>query len=129
MKPFDLQKALAGEPVVTRDGKGVTIFNIKSAHPTHPVIDERIGIVEHFALRWTKEGKYSTGSNDCGLDLFMAPVKRQEWVNIYLSRDAECGKYRVGTDVFPSEGDAELIGRVAPENNFVKSVLIREWEE
>lgn len=124
LKPFDLEKALAGESVVTRDGQPIKIISANSDHPTHKVIGERIGDYRHYALRWTHDGTYNIGKDKISLDLFMAPVKRQEWGNIYSIEDST--EYAIGTS-FSSEELAIKAGIAS--SKYIKTVLIREWEE
>jgi hypothetical protein len=78
MKPFDLQKALAGEPVITRDGRPVKIAGYnKDAREGSSIA----GWVGGRILCWYTNGSYSTDFT-CkhGYDLFMAPTERKEWV-------------------------------------------------
>ena len=77
MKPFDLKAALAGEPVVTRDGRKVlSVHQFKNQTYTRNVYFEVLdtqGVISVFNV-------YPNGS-DVGiafpknLDLFMAPKK------------------------------------------------------
>lgn len=131
MKPFDLEKALSGQPVITRDKMTITIFTACSSHLTHPVVGERVEIQDHFALRWTIEGRYGTGTDDSRLDLFMAPVKKQEWANIhyYLDKTRTTGQGYTIDEGFESEEAARKHVERYGVPNYVKSVLIREWEE
>lgn len=97
MKPFDLEKALAGDPVVTRDGREVTslhLFDCEGyAHPLMGVCDGQI-------LSWTKDGGYFDPTNYHINDLFMKSKTVVKWVilkkngywNCYDSKDkAELG--------------------------------------
>lgn len=68
MKPFDLQKALAGDPVVTRDGRKVTeVVHMKTARENESIVFVASGLC------------YATHLNgiidtfDSANDLFMAP--------------------------------------------------------
>lgn len=82
MEAFDLQKALAGEPVITRDGRPVKIAGY---NPDANNNSNVIGWVGKEYQCWYSNGWYlPTKGHD--LDLFMAPkpkVKREGWVNIY----------------------------------------------
>lgn len=90
-------------------------------------------------LAETKPGfEYYLVLNDDGTDcyekqrLFMTPVKREEWVNIhyYLDKSLPTGQsYFIDNAVFGSEKDAQDHIDVMAPPNYVKSVLIREWEE
>ena len=87
MKPFDLVKALAGAPVVTRDGRKVEqlakftpngcIYLVGVLRDRSPNGDD---------LEWWRSDGSSIGNGDEHLDLFMAEpekVKREGWVRIY----------------------------------------------
>lgn len=83
MKPFDLEKALAGAPVVTRIGEEVTqvvFFNASTTFPVRAVID---GTIYSYTTAGARVllASASSGGND--LDLFMAPVKKVAYINVY----------------------------------------------
>lgn len=94
MKPFDLQKALAGEPVITRKGrKVVRIAHFPEAHEMHRVV----ALVEGDLIPITHdEGGRNLSYNSTLHDLFMAPKKVTVWV-VALSGDeshgTRCGGY------------------------------------
>lgn len=78
MKPFNIEAALRGEPVVTRNGREVTqitLFDIDGDYPVAGVIDKN-------RFEFSTNGKYLVGQ-DTERDLFMAPKKRIVWVNFY----------------------------------------------
>lgn len=81
-KPFDLEKAKAGNPVVTRDGRKVRILctDLKHNIPIIAAIDEGDGTES--VLPYTKNGEYCF-YDESEHDLFMAPVKKTYYVNIY----------------------------------------------
>lgn len=64
-KPFNLEKALAGEPVVTRDGREVKDLH-KSAFNLYPIR----GYVDGMNLLFSIKGEFVIGMND-KFDLFM----------------------------------------------------------
>lgn len=69
--PFDLKRALAGEPLVTRDGRKVTSFSINCDHdyPYRARINED-------SLIFTSAGSYYDDGRKNEFDLFMAaPAK------------------------------------------------------
>ena len=117
LKPFNLEKALAGEPVVTRDGRQVTdiaIFNsLNDERNTFAVIDGQF-------YQFTKNGKYSRYENmDYCLDLFMTPkiIKKSGWLNVYPNNT-------VGFLVHPTKEIADIHMR----NNRMTCAYF-EWEE
>lgn len=70
-KPFDLQKALAGEKVVNRSGKEIKGINWTK----YPIEDA-------YRDTYTLRGKLVDGT-DSLYDLFMAPKTKTVWINIY----------------------------------------------
>ncbi|HDR9003039.1 TPA: hypothetical protein QDA99_006598 [Burkholderia vietnamiensis] len=81
MKPFDLEAAKRGEPIVTRDGRSVVfVAHDPSFTETHRVIVRVEGTGSPRC--YLESGAYYKGdTND--LDLFMAPRKRTVYVNVY----------------------------------------------
>jgi hypothetical protein len=93
MRPFDLEKALAGAPVCTRSGDPVTQltpFTITSSYSLRGVIDGEL-------FAWTLDGKYKYIDHEW--DLFMAPIKKTGWV-------ARRGDIRVSMWLFGTKGAA-----------------------
>jgi hypothetical protein len=81
MKPFDLEKALAGEPVVTRDGNPVTQLIKFEA-----IVEDGYllyGVVNNKIRNFLESGKYDKTFESHSLDLFMAEPER--WVNVYFN--------------------------------------------
>ena len=98
MKPFNLEKALAGEPVVTRDGIPATDFHYfereKSVFNVCALVDGIVG-------RFTADG-YSHTDNMS--DLFMAPARRTMWGVLY--RSDYTGGLHLLPDIYPTEEKA-----------------------
>ena len=79
MKPFNLAAALAGAPVVTRDGtQFIDIRHFPSISNPY-----KLAGVNKGSVRLIMED----GTNSDGSYLFMAPVKRTVWVNMYRNED------------------------------------------
>ena len=105
MKPFNLEQAKAGAPVCTRNGQPVRIvcYTLKG-HKKYSILAlvENTDGVES-AVNYTLSGHKSLYS-DTGLDLMMASVKREGWVNLYT-----CHSGATATDqcaLYPSETEA-----------------------
>jgi hypothetical protein len=81
MEKFDLERALAGEPVCTRNGKDVTHLTFFDVDSRHQVV----GVVEKSLIRWTKKGYCFDVSHISEHDLFMKPKEKVIWVNVYKS--------------------------------------------
>lgn len=104
MKPFDLEKALAGHPLSTRDGRKVLDFHyFKDAYQDYKIY----GLVENadksnFLESYSIDGKCN-GSEDNPRDLFLVTTKKTYWVNVY--RDGE----RINTGLaYESEEEAKI---------------------
>lgn len=121
LKPFDLEAAKAGAPVVTRDGKPVRIvcFDAKGSQPL-------LGLIEwgrdEMACRYSANGEYLNGkSNDHNL-VMKATVKRNGWLNLY--RIGGMVRAADGGCIYKTKADA-LDNRAA---DYVATVPV-EWEE
>ena len=100
MKPFDLEKALAGELVVTRDGNPVTQlikFEAKEERDGYVLY----GVVNNKIFTFLDSGKYDRTFESHCFDLFMAEPER--WINIHF--DPKDGHIFYGV-VYQSETDA-----------------------
>jgi hypothetical protein len=78
MKPFNLDEALAGKPVITRNGKPFTMagYNEKARDGQNIA-----GWVDGTLMCWHHDGSYSTQFYDTHeYDLFMASTERKEWI-------------------------------------------------
>lgn len=75
MKPFDLEAAKRGEPIVTRAGQTVTfIAHVPGAQPGYQVVVLNPGRVP---VGYHKNGTYSALGLESRKDLFMAPEAPQ----------------------------------------------------
>lgn len=138
MRPFDLEKALAGSKIIDECGhigeyKFTNLYNGIKTHLFQFAVNDN----EDQAIISYKEGRgwlHGLGSRayEFEANICMAPVKRQEWVNIHYVLDKGCpnGQYYVVDDhTFKSEQDAIKFVEENGLANYMKSVLIREWEE
>jgi hypothetical protein len=78
MKPFNLERALAGDPVVTRGGRPVTQLTIFKDVDQDPLV----GMLDRSIRNWKITGRYLDGYEH-PYDLFMTSTKRGGWMNIY----------------------------------------------
>jgi len=80
VKPFDLQRAIAGEKLVTREGKEVTEFHhFKTVSGSYPCT----AVVNGERSAYTLAGHFNRSQHPHCDDLFMAAKKRTVFVNIY----------------------------------------------
>lgn len=99
MKPFDLQKAMAGDPLVTRDGRAARFIVYV------PELDKNCRVIVRVnddprVKDFSEEGRYWGESAPSPLDLFMAPKKRTVWLNFWKDNGLKC-------TVFESEDGAK----------------------
>lgn len=121
MKPFDLKAALAGALVVTKSGKSLAwLAHDPGANNSCRVLGRING--QAFHCGWSEDGICSL-NNDL-MNLFMAPVKREGWVNIFAS-DYSPTKTSAG-DVHMTKEDALKAG--GGSSRYIATVRI-EWEE
>ena len=82
MKKFNLEKALVGDAVVTRDGKNVKVFFVSDKGDLYP-IKGVVDINTYWEIQtWDKEGLYHNTANPNNMDLFMKPVKKKLYIAI-----------------------------------------------
>lgn len=115
LKPFDLEAALAGAKVVTRDGrKASEIVVFRTADTQYPVSTVIHGTIYSHSI----DGLYFGRANS-DLDLFIAPKTHYGWLNIYRNdKTQSCGMLHMSRE---EADDNECENRVA---------CIRiEWEE
>ena len=123
MKPFNLEAAKAGAPVVTRDGRPARIVCFDRKGTDWPIIALTDNGDNEALHGYTLDGNlYFVGP--CHGDLLMAPVKKDGWVNLYRSKDG--GVYS-GRGVFSSETDAKDAASVC--STPVLATVRVEWEE
>lgn len=120
LKPFNLEKALAGEKVVTRDGRNVVeIVKLSKAVGSQSVIAVK------------EDGNWASYSSDgyswaegslLDNDLFMAPTKKQGWMNIYSSHT--CNVMAGGGNIYKTYQEA-----VENSMDGLITTVMVEWEE
>ena len=84
MIKFDLEKALAGDKVITRDGREVTqLHKFDVGVEFLPVV----GVINYELKYWDMDG-ISQANGASFYDLFMAPKKLSGFVNVYTNGDS-----------------------------------------
>lgn len=84
-KPFDLEAAKKGAPIVDRCGHPVEfVTHLADAKPVPKIVVMTSGRVPAFMK---EDGRYYTASDkDSPFDLFMAPVETTMYVNVYRTK-------------------------------------------
>ena len=125
MRDFNLELAKQGYLVCTRDGRPVRLLDFDYKGDDEPIVaiiinpsngKERL---ETYSIdgTWDKHN-----SLDSGLDLMMAPVKHEGWVNIY--RDG--GWFGTSVKVYQTKEGA--IKEAINDKTYIGTTKI-EWEE
>jgi hypothetical protein len=83
LEKFDLEKALNGAKVVTRDGREVKELTKFEGLKDYPLA----GIVDSQLHTWTTQGLISLHLGECRADLFLAVETKRVYVNVYILHD------------------------------------------
>jgi len=89
MRKFNLERALAGDKVVCRDGSKV--IELKYFDNSHRG-QRLVGIVEDSdgdidICWWNDQGRFINFESEAEYDLFMAPTEKTYYVNVYRRSD------------------------------------------
>lgn len=117
MKEFNLEEAIAGKPIVTRDGKKVLDFhyfedvNLKIHHPITVLIEGSIRLDSY-----TRKGTYYTSGISLN-DLLMYEEPKTYYANVYKHPSGRpyTGHY------FES---LEELKQIIPPSNYIKTIEI-----
>lgn len=78
--PFDLSRAIAGDPLCTRDGREVTEFKyFETCNEAQPIVAAIAGSIENYYI----DGIWLHDRKESNSDLFLAPVLTERWQNVY----------------------------------------------
>jgi hypothetical protein len=98
LKPFNLERALAGDPIVTRDGRKVTeIYYFKTCTEVNCIVC----IIDGEKLCYRINGEWSIQEHK--LDLFMAPKTKK--VYFYINKHSIDGKHYYVTNADTDDFD------------------------
>jgi len=106
MKPFNLDEALAGKPIITKDGQKVTELTRFSLTQKNCLI----GVIDKTLYSWTIDGKF-TSRDESGMDLFMAPESKFLWINLWQQLH-ENGNYKTTVHTREDLADLEIENNV-----------------
>ena len=118
LKPFDLEKAKAGKPVCTRDGRKARIicFDRISGDDVYKIVACVTAFDGDFeeVLSYRIDGYIVDSQNPKDEDLMMLPEKKEGWVNVY--------KNQIHDTPESAEGGHKGI------TDYIKTIRV-EWEE
>jgi hypothetical protein len=81
LEKFDLEKALNGAKVVTRDGREVLELTKFKNIKDYPLV----GVLNNEIYAWTIEGYYVDGFEEDDANLYIEGKVQSVWVNVYKS--------------------------------------------
>jgi galactose mutarotase-like enzyme len=117
LEKFDLEKALNGAKVVTRDGREVTQLTKFEARDSW----ELYGVVDGKVCEWFSNGIYA-GPHNPNNDLFLAVEPQRIWVNAYHHN----GKLWLGGAQYNSPTRAKLMAGISTNMNYIKTIEITD---
>jgi len=123
MEKFNLERALAGDPVITRDGRDVTQlvkFDTPIPNSIFALVTSLRSTEQNpckIVHNWYNNGSYSQEKSS-DLDLFMKPKENAIWVNVYKDHD---GKLFTGYG-YDSEKEAKEATGIYPKIRTIKIV-------
>ena len=79
-KEFNLEEALNGAKVVTRDGREVTQLVKFESVGNYPLV----GVLSGRVSNWTIEGMFRQDIKESEADLFLVVKPKSVWVNVYV---------------------------------------------
>jgi hypothetical protein len=98
MKPFDLDKALAGHPIVYRNGDKPKEWHYFKESKDQPITTiNKAG----YPLFHNNDGSYSIDKKSHAYDLFLAPKEETLWFVVWKTKNE-----LVGTSTFHTEAGA-----------------------
>jgi hypothetical protein len=107
MKPFNLEEALAGKPVITRDGKEARMI-YQSLVNEKPLLCSVYLTDKESYISYCSDGKQYSNAT-CSNDLFMKPEKQTFWMFISNQQQQKFNGvfFRLSSVTFNSEKDAK----------------------
>lgn len=86
MKPFNLEEAKAGNIICTRNGNSARIVDFNFKKKDFPIVAiVSVGNIEKICT-YTSNGSYYE-DKESDEDLMMVPIRREGWVNVYITRN------------------------------------------
>ena len=119
MKPFNLEEALAGKPVITRDLRKVTEIH----HFTKASEDVQFtlyAVVEGLIHAYTLNGSFFTQGTTSDSDLFMEEPVVEKWFNVYR-QTIKGTEISVGEGYYTYEEAIKMGGRL---DNYIKTIKV-----
>ena len=118
MKAFNLEQALAGKKIVTRDGREITqLVTFKTASGE---VIFGLDVKNDHVEKWLINGRYYDARNDSGGDLFMASKNLYGFINDYAD---------LPPTWHSSREDADIVARNSLKGGRVACIDLSQFEE
>ena len=130
MKEFDLKKALNGAPICTRKGIPASIvqFNYNILKGTDIIVSFK-DCNGFKTIKYTTGGKAKDGMYNEDYDLFMATIKKEGWINIYLVGDGSNKNVYPGATIYTDKDAAAMAATNDGTDLIYLSTAKVTWEE
>lgn len=129
LKPFNLQKAKAGKPVCTRDGRKARIVCFDREYLYEGQNYSIVALIKspysETIYSYTKDGLYNSNAIHDN-DLMMRCEKKEGYVNLYHNSNDRYAGYLGNNVIYKDEEFARKIGKDCP--NYIKTIKV-EWYE
>ena len=129
MKPFNLEAAKSGAPVVTRDGKPVRIicWDRQASDGRRETLVALVSDPDgaEVVVTCSPNGRHYSGNAESSNDLFIAPTKRTGWILVFPACIEKGVPSAFGSYIYTSVEDAASVARE------YKEAVVAEisWEE
>lgn len=127
MKPFNLEAAKRGEPVIQRCGRPVRILTFDSKvcylGVKYPLVVEFLNGSGEFEINSLTEDGEITPAIQSDVDLFMAPRKEKRWIVSYLTKNGTL--LAIGCD---SRDEMTLRKSICEHEGVVTNIQVTEIE-
>ena len=118
MRKFNLQEALSGKPIITRDGRKIT--EIHYLMTTTEDNTKLIAVVDGYVLGYSIDGRHNSPKLDSPSDLFMDEPVVEKWFNVYR-HTLKGTEISVGEGYYTYEEAIKMGGRL---DNYIKTIKI-----
>jgi hypothetical protein len=118
LEKFDLEKALNGAKVVTRDGheiKELTKFEVSTGY-------QLAGVMDGILHTWTTQGSFYEDRESIS-DLFLAVEPKRIWVNVFKGR---YGNLYLGFATYDSKEIAIRCMDAPDPDSYIKTIEITD---
>lgn len=125
--PFDIEKAINGSDVCTRDGRKARIlcFDAKGDRPVVALIDQK-GISDDYPYKYYTNGSFYDDDTISDIDLMIVQSAKTGWANLYKSSSDNGSCMYNALNVYSSIEEAR--NHIINQDNYIDTVEI-SWKE